>query len=96
MACPLGVRINRIPLYSPLLLSTQSAQEGAISNVPCSHSNDLAQGRQQFGPISLSGASVVFATFNLNWLTHTFTCCQLLKAILYGLFKKNHSLSLLP
>ena len=29
MACPLGVRINRILLYSPLLLSTQSAQEHA-------------------------------------------------------------------
>ena len=29
MACPLGIRINRILLYSPLLLSTQSAQENA-------------------------------------------------------------------
>ena len=41
------------------------------------------------------GFSVVFATFNLNWLTHTFTCCQLLIAILYGLFlKKSCSFSL--
>ena len=29
MTCPLGIRINRILLYSPLLLSTQSAQEYA-------------------------------------------------------------------
>ena len=29
MACLLGIRINRILLYSPLLLSTQSAQENA-------------------------------------------------------------------